>query len=154
MIAKKVSIIKEAMQYHGASSLTGSPRKALEAVGGAEIAAMVGGMLEASERDIPILVDGFIVTTAAMIACQMDPSVTRVLLFATQSTEKGQAIALDVIGKIASANDMPAPAKPALNMNLRMGEATGCLLAVPMAKSACAIVKDLATLNEVLGLEM
>ena len=111
-------------------------------------------MLEASERDIPILVDGFIVTTAAMIACQMDPSVTRVLLFATQSTEKGQAIALDVIGKIASANDIPAPAKPALNMNLRMGEATGCLLAVPMAKSACAIVKDLATLNEVLGLEM
>ena len=97
--------------------MKGAHLKALTAVGGAEIAAMVGSMLEASERDIPILVDGFIVTTAAMIACQIDPSVTRVLLFATQSTEKGQAIALDIISKIATSNCIM---KPALIMNLRM----------------------------------
>mmetsp|Transcript_25697 Transcript_25697/g.53668 ORF Transcript_25697/g.53668 Transcript_25697/m.53668 type:complete len:397 (-) Transcript_25697:330-1520(-) len=154
VVAKKISIIKEAMQYHDASSLKGAPLNALQAVGGAEIAAMVGGMLEASERDMPILVDGFIVTTAAMIACQIDPLVTRVLLFATQSTEKGQAIALGIIREIATTNGIPAPGKPALNMNLRMGEGSGCLLAVPMARSACAIVSELATLGEVLGLEM
>jgi len=154
VVAKKVAIIKEAMQYHDQSTLHGAPLKALEAVGGAEIAAMAGGMLQASENDIPILVDGFIVTTAAMIACQIDPAVTRVLLFATQSTEKGQTIALETIGSIAKSNGIPVPVTPALNMNLRMGEATGGLLAVPLARSACAIVGELATLGEVLGLEM
>ena len=153
-IAKKVSIIKEAMQHHGATSMKGAPLKALKAVGGAEIAAIVGGMIEASERDIPILVDGFIVTTAALVACQIDSSVSRVLLFATQSTEGGQSSAFNAISDIAAANNVPAPVVPALNMNLRMGEATGALLAVPLARSACAIVSELATLNEVLGLEM
>ena len=118
-IAKKISIVKLAMNYHKASSLLGKPLKALEAVGGAEICAMVGGMLESSERNAPILVDGFISTTAAMIASMIDASVTRVLLFATQSTEKGQAIALNVIKDIALSNNYPAPTEPALNMKLR-----------------------------------
>lgn len=154
LIAKKISIIVEAMQYHEQSTFKGKPLQALEAVGGAEIAAMVGGMLEASERDIPILVDGFIVTTAAMIACLLDPRVTRVLLFATKSTEKGQTAALDVIGKLAQANDIPVPAPPALDMALRMGEGTGSLLCLPLARSACAILRELATLNDLLQLEM
>jgi len=153
VIAKKISIIKEALEYHESSMLEGAPFQALKAVGGAEIAAMVGGMLEASDRDIPILVDGFIVTTAAMIACQIDSLVSRVLLFATQSTEKGQAIALETISIIATSTGIPAPVKPALAMDLRMGEASGCLLAMPLVRSACAIVTELATLNEVLGLE-
>ena len=154
VVAKKISIIKEAMQYHDESSMKGAPLEALRAVGGAEIAAIVAGMLESSDRDVPILVDGFIVTTAAMIACKMDPSVTRLLLFATQSTEKGQAIALDVISDIAKSNGIPVPVMPALNMNLRMGEGTGALMAIPLVRSSCAVVAELATLNEVLGLEM
>lgn len=154
VISKKITIIKQALEYHKSSSLKGSPLKALQAVGGAEIAAIVGGMLEASERDIPILVDGFIVTTAALIACLMDASVTRVLLFATQSTEMGQAVALNAISDIAKSNDIPVPSMPALNMNLRMGEATGALLAMPLVRSACAVVAELATLNEVLAIEM
>lgn len=154
VITKKISIIKEAMQYHGESSMKGAPLKALKAVGGAEIAAMVGGILLCNDRDMPILVDGFIVTTAAMIACHIDPSVARLLLFATQSTEKGQAIALNVIRDVALSHNIPVPVVPALNMNLRMGEGTGALLAVPLVRSACAVMTELATLNEVLGLEM
>jgi len=147
-VGKKVSIIEEAMRYHTFGALRGEPIRALAAVGGAEIAAMVGGMLECSDRDLPILVDGFIVTTAAMIACMMDPQVSRLLLFATRSTERGQAVALGVIRDIG----IPAPAPPALDMGLRMGEATGALLAVPLVRSACAVMSELATLNEVLGL--
>ena len=151
-VGKKVSIIEEAMRYHrgvGTScALRGEPIRALAAVGGAEISAMVGGMLECSDRDLPILVDGFIVTTAAMIACMIDPQVSRLLLFATRSTERGQAVALGVIRDIS----IPAPAPPALDMGLRMGEATGALLAVPLVRSACAVMSELATLNEVLGL--
>lgn len=154
VIAKKISIIEEAMAYHNAATmLKGAPLPTLAAVGGAEIAAIVGGILESTERDIPILVDGFIVTTAAMIACYMNPEVTRNLLFATQSTERGQAIAMNVINDIAKSNNVPAPVlPPALNMNLRMGEGTGALLAIPLLRSACTVVADLATLNEVLGL--
>lgn len=151
-VAKKVTIIDEAMRYHETTQFLGKPLLALQKVGGTEIAALVGGMLECSEKDIPILVDGFMVTTAAMIACQMDPTVTKLLIFATQSTEKGQAVALNEIGGIARLNNIPAPVMPALNMQLRMGEATGALLAIPLVKSACAVVSDLATLNEVLSL--
>ena len=79
---------------------------------------------------------------------------TRVLLFATQSTEMGQAVALNAISDIAKSNDIPVPSMPALNMNLRMGEATGALLAMPLVRSACAVVAELATLNEVLAIEM
>ncbi|KAL9185087.1 hypothetical protein ACHAXT_002864 [Thalassiosira profunda] len=155
VVNKKVAIVKEAMERHWPAKGQISPaRAALASVGGAEIVAMVGGMLEAADQDIPVLVDGFIVTTAAMIACMMDSKVARVLLFATQSTERGQAAALAKIDEIAKANDIPPPAAPTLNMNLRMGEATGALMAVPLARSACAIVSELATLDEVLGIKM
>jgi nicotinate-nucleotide--dimethylbenzimidazole phosphoribosyltransferase len=155
VVGKKVSIIEEAMRYHrGGTShaLRGEPTRALAAVGGAEIAAMVGGILECSDRDLPVLVDGFIVTTAAMIACMMDPSASRVLLFATRSAERGQVVALGAVRDIATSGRFPAPAPPALDMGLRMGEATGALLAVPLVRSACAVVSELATLNEVLSL--
>ena len=78
-----------------------------------------------------------------MIACQMDPAVARVLLFATKSTEKGQNIALGVIDTIAKSHGIPAPVAPALDMNITMGEATGALMAVPLARSACAMISNL-----------
>jgi nicotinate-nucleotide--dimethylbenzimidazole phosphoribosyltransferase len=150
---KKIAIIEEAFRYHKTTELfIGKPLLPLQKFGGAEIAALVGGMLECSDRDVPILVDGFMVTTAVLFACQIDPTVTRLLLFATQSTEKGQAIALMEIDEIARLNNIPALVTPALNMYLRMGEATGALLAIPLVRSACAIVSELATLNELLGI--
>ncbi len=152
VIAKKISIIEGAMAYHKAATLRDAPYSTLAAVGGAEIAAIVGGILESMERDIPILVDGFIVTTSAMIACYINPDVTRNLLFATQSTERGQAIAMNAVETIAKSSNIPAPVLPALNMNLRMGEGSGALLAIPLIRSACAVLAELATLNEVLGL--
>lgn len=150
---KKIAIIDEAFRFHKTFEMfIGKPLLALQKFGGAEIAALVGGFLECSDRDVPILVDGFMVTTAALFACQIDPTVTRLLLFATQSTEKGQAIALTEIDEIARLNNIPALVTPALNMHLRMGEATGALLAIPLVRSACAIVSELATLNELLGI--
>ena len=149
---KKVTLVKEALAYHG-TGMKNNPIEALRNVGGAEIAAIVGGMLEASERDVAILVDGFIVTTAAMIACCMSPNVIRVLLFATRSTEQGQVIALQKIQNIAKEKKIPAPSEPALNMNLRMGEGTGGLIATPMLRSAAAILSDLATLEAVMSME-
>jgi NaMN:DMB phosphoribosyltransferase len=80
-----VSIVVEAMGYHhgGMSDvLRGKPTRAPVAMGGAETAAMVGGMLECSSQDhLPVLLDEFIIMTATMIACMMDTSVSRLLLF-------------------------------------------------------------------------
>jgi len=156
IVARKIDIVKEALDFHSnnASSMNGNPMQALSAVGGAEICSMVGGMLEASKHDVAILVDGFIVTTAAMIACMIDPMVSRLLLFSTKSTEKGQVIAITTITEIATANSIPVHTKPALDMGLRMGEASGCITSVPLLRSACATISSLATLNDVMCLEM
>jgi nicotinate-nucleotide--dimethylbenzimidazole phosphoribosyltransferase len=132
--------------------MKGQPYKALKSVGGSEIAAIVGGILEASERNVPVLIDGFICTTAAMIACQINPLATRALLLATESTERGQTIALDEIAKIALDNGLPPLESPALRMKLRMGEGTGALTAVPLLRSACSIL-SMGTLERVLSLE-
>ena len=153
MIMKKIEIVNKALAYHGASKMLKNPSAALKNVGGAEIAAMVGGILEASERNIPVLIDGFIVTTAAMIACQMNPETIKSLLFATRSTERGQAVAIDAIKNLSWKINIPAPEKPTLDMSLRMGEGTGGLIAVPILRSAAAVFSDLATLNAVLSLE-
>ena len=153
-ITKKIEIIQDALSYHGKLMIKNdcdSPLTALMNVGGAEIAAIVGSILEASDRNIPVLVDGFIVTTAAMIACQISSKATRILMFATKSTELGQQIALEKIQQISQLHVPIVP--PALDMGLRMGEATGALLAVPLVRSAAVIFSELATLDSVLKLE-
>lgn len=154
IVSNKIQIVEEAMNCHKASRMINNPAVALENVGGAEIVAIVGGILEASEKNIPVLVDGFIVTTAAMIAVLMSPDVCRVLCFATRSTEKGQRVAINTIKRIAKQNNIPESPEPALDMNLRMGEGTGALMAVPVLRSAAAVISELATLETVLNLEM
>ena len=153
LVARKVSILERAMAFHGEKDFGSDPKLALGAVGGAEIAAVVGGMLECSERRIPVLVDGFIVTAAALVASLMDARTTQVMLFATKSTERGQATALELIRRVARDNGYPEPCEPALNMGLRMGEGTGALAALPLVRSACSIM-EMATLREVLELDM
>lgn len=155
-VARKIAIIEEALKFHRESLAAGNPIKALSAVGGAEICAIVGGMLESSKRDVAILVDGFIVTAAAMIACMIDPMVCRLLLFATTSTEKGQMIAIEYILEIAKTISISVPAKTALDMldmGLRLGETSGLITSTPLLRSACSTF-GLATLNDVLDLDV
>jgi nicotinate-nucleotide--dimethylbenzimidazole phosphoribosyltransferase len=148
-IKKKIEIVGRALKKHkgmlcGASAV-------LSHVGGAEIAALVGAMLEASERNIPLLIDGFIVTTAALIAVSMRPTVCNVLFLSTRSAERGQMIAIQRIQTIARDNNLPVPSNPVLSMGLRMGEGTGALLAVPILQSAAAMVSKMATIQDILS---
>ena len=152
IIKNKISIVDQAMSFHDAALMKDNAELALQNVGGFEIAAMVGAMIEAANKNKCIIVDGFIVTVAAMIACLMSPATCKSLLFATKSTEKGQAIALAAIEKIAKENNIPLCIKPALDMNLRMGEGTGAIAAVPLLRSAAAVICNMATLNDVLNL--
>lgn len=148
-VSKKVTIVKKALKRHGSSITSGAD--ALAKLGGAEIASLVGAMLEASERSVPVLVDGFIVTAAALVATNMSPNTCRILFFSSQSAEKGQLAAIKSIQDIAMENGIPISATPALAMNLRMGEATAALLAVPILRSAAAVVADMGTIQDILG---
>lgn len=147
-INKKVAIVKKALKLHGRHIKGGI--EALARVGGAEIASLVGAMLEASERDVAILVDGFIVTAAALVAASISPNACRNMFFSSQSAEKGQATAIESIQRIAASNGIPVPPSPALAMNLRMGEASAALLAVPILRSSVAILSEMGTIQDIL----
>jgi nicotinate-nucleotide--dimethylbenzimidazole phosphoribosyltransferase len=148
VVAKKVAIVKKALQLH--SPYIQGATEALARLGGVEIASLVGAMLEASERNLPVLLDGFIVTAAALVAANISPSTCRIMFFSTQSAEKGQLAAIQSIQSISTANGIPKPSNPALSMSLRMGEASAALLAVPILRSA-AVVLDMGTIQDILG---
>jgi nicotinate-nucleotide--dimethylbenzimidazole phosphoribosyltransferase len=149
-VEKKIDIVTRALAFHGPS--IDCAMDALQRVGGAEIAALVGAILEASERNLPVLVDGFIVTAAALVAAHICPSTCQVMFFTTQSAEIGQQAAIEGIQKIADQNGVLKPEIPALSMGLRMGEGTAAILAVPILRSAAAILSEMGTIQDILKL--
>lgn len=148
LVAKKIAIVGQALQTNGGA--LNKPILALAKYGGAEIASLTGAILEAGDQDTAVLVDGFICCTAAAVAAHISPGICKVLFFATQSTEKGQKVAMECIQRIALEHGIPAPTKPVLQMDLRLGEGTGALLSVPVLRSAAAVLSKLKTLDEVL----
>ena len=148
-ISKKVGIVSRGLLKH--KDALKEAAMVLSKLGGAEIAALVGAMLQASESNIPILVDGFIVTAAALVAVGIKPSVCNVLFLSTKSAEKGQLAAVKQIQDTARNGKLPIPADPVLSMGLRMGEGTGALLAVPILQSAASMVSEMATIQEILS---
>ncbi|MEA3319461.1 MAG: nicotinate-nucleotide--dimethylbenzimidazole phosphoribosyltransferase [Bacillota bacterium] len=110
------------------------PIDVLSKVGGLEIAGMVGAILKAAELNIPVLVDGFISTVAALLAQRLYPEVRGYLFIGHQSMEAGHKHAIKMLDKT-----------PILNLGLRLGEGTGAALAFPILKAATNIVKEMAT---------
>ena len=106
----------------------------LAKVGGFEIGAIVGAMLAAAEARIPIVVDGFIVTAAAMIAATIEPQAAAYMIAGHRSAEPGHDIALNALG-----------IKPLLDIRLRLGEGTGAVLAMHQVEAAALILREMAT---------
>jgi nicotinate-nucleotide--dimethylbenzimidazole phosphoribosyltransferase len=155
LVSKKIGIVDKALTKHyGSKRNAGNTIQAADALaklGGAEIAAMVGAFLEASSLDLPVLVDGFIATAAALVAVSISPNVSRVLFFTSHSAEPGHRAAIKKIQAIAQECNLPVDESPALSMNLRMGEATAALLAVPILRSSAEIVAGMATIQDILS---
>lgn len=116
------------------------PLGALQAVGGLELAAMVGAYLAAAERQVPVIVDGFVSGAAALTAVRHQPDVSQCLFISHQSAEAGTQRLLAELGQL-----------PVLDMGLRLGEGTGAVLSVPLLRSAAAMVSDMASLEDVLA---
>lgn len=138
-IAHKVQVIETGLARHGLADLAGEadPGHVLAAVGGLEIAALAGAIVTAAQRGTPVLVDGFIVSVAALLATRLNPSCKPWLIFSHRSAEQGHAIVLDALG-----------ARPILDLNLRLGEGSGAATALAVVRLACALHNGMATFEE------
>lgn len=131
----KQRVVGEAMQR--LEAMKDDPLECLRQAGGLEIAAIVGAMLEAPAHKMVVIVDGFIVTSAALIACRIRPAVRDNLLFAHRSAEIGHTLALDTLN-----------AEPLLQLGMRLGEGSAAAMAIPLVRSAAAIMSDMASFEE------
>ncbi|MEG6508929.1 nicotinate-nucleotide--dimethylbenzimidazole phosphoribosyltransferase [Methyloligella sp. 2.7D] len=136
-ISAKARIIGEALARHGIAAGETPPLEVLRKVGGLEIAALSGAMIAAAQAGIPVLVDGFIVTAAALAAVRINPSCRDWLLFSHRSFEQGHRIVLDAL-----------EAQPLLDLRLRLGEGSGAATALPLVRLACALHAQMATFEE------
>jgi nicotinate-nucleotide--dimethylbenzimidazole phosphoribosyltransferase len=110
------------------------PLGALAAVGGAEFGALAGAMLAGAARGWAVVVDGYICGAAALVALALDPGLKPYLVWSHRSAEPGARLMLERLG-----------IQPVLDLDLRLGEGTGALLAVPILRSACAVLNEMAT---------
>jgi nicotinate-nucleotide--dimethylbenzimidazole phosphoribosyltransferase len=130
--AHKCSVVGAVLKRHFPQP-TG-PRKILRCAGGLEIAAMTGMILGAARRQIAIVMDGFISTAAAAIACGLAPAVRSYLFAGHQSQEPGHRILLAHLD-----------IEPILDLNMRLGEGTGAVLAMPILEAAMRLYQEMAT---------
>jgi nicotinate-nucleotide--dimethylbenzimidazole phosphoribosyltransferase len=133
-IQHKVSVLERALAQHVTAK---TALEQLRCLGGFEIAALVGAYVAAAQAGIPVLVDGFITTTAALAAVSIQPQVRPWLLFAHRSKEHGHGRLL-----------MALAAEPLIDLGLRLGEASGAATAVPLLRLACALHNGMATFEQ------
>ncbi len=128
----KVEVIRKALSVN-AESLN-DPLETLAALGGLEIAGICGLIIGCASRNIPVVVDGFISSAAALAAFKICPLTKDYMFFSHQSQEKGHRLFLEKMG-----------ARPILDLDLRLGEGTGAALSFPIIEAAVKIYNEMAT---------
>lgn len=113
------------------------PLVLLAELGGFEIAGLVGVVLGAAGTRVPVVSDGFIATVAALVAVRLNPAAVGYLFAGHRSPEPGHTVLLDALGL-----------EPLLDLELRLGEGTGAVLALPILDAAGALLRDMATFDE------
>ncbi len=131
-VARKASVVEEALAVN-ASALR-DPFATLAALGGLEIAAMSGAVIGCARHRVLAVIDGFISTAAALAAARICPTCTGYVVASHRSKERGHAAALQALG-----------VEPLLDLDMRLGEASGAVLALPLLDAACAIIGGMAT---------
>ncbi|WP_019119452.1 nicotinate-nucleotide--dimethylbenzimidazole phosphoribosyltransferase [Brevibacillus massiliensis] len=133
-LLRKKQIIRQAIESRQADPA--DPLDVLAKLGGLEIGAMAGAMLQAAAMRVPILVDGFISTVAALLAVRIEPRITDFMIVGHQSQEPGHKQALSHLRK-----------QPLLDLELRLGEGTGAALAFPLVEAATRMLREMATFH-------
>jgi len=133
-LAVKIRVIRSALELHQAR-LT-SPLGRLAAVGGFEHAALVGFLLAGAAAGVPVLLDGVIAGSAALIAKDLAPQAVPYWIAGHLSVEPGHAHALSALGL-----------RPVVDLDLRLGEGSGAVLALPLVQAAARILAEMATFD-------
>jgi nicotinate-nucleotide--dimethylbenzimidazole phosphoribosyltransferase len=131
-LARKIAAVKAAVELHKAH--LGDPLEVLRRLGGREIAAMIGAILAARLQNVPVILDGYVVTAAAAILHALDSSALDHCLAGHVSAEGAHHDVLKRLGL-----------KPVLDLGMRLGEGSGAALAVTVVKAALACHNDMAT---------
>ena len=134
-LAVKTAVVAEALALHQPDPA--DPLAVLAALGGLEHAALAGLILSAAADGVPVVLDGVITNAAALAATALAPSAGDYLFAGHQSTEPGAAIALAALRL-----------DPLLDLQLRVGEGTGGVLALPLLQAAAAALRDMSALND------
>ena len=134
-VARKRAVLAQALAVNEGAV---NPLDALAALGGFEVATLVGAVLQASSERRVIVVDGFITSAAVLVAARLQPHVLQRCVFAHGSAEPGHAHML--------AHLLPGQQpQPLLDLGLRLGEGSGAALAWPLLQSACAVLREMAS---------
>jgi nicotinate-nucleotide--dimethylbenzimidazole phosphoribosyltransferase len=134
-LKRKISAIQRALDVNQPNPKDGLD--VLSKVGGFEIGGLAGVMIGAAANHVPVMVDGFISTAAAMIAVTLAPQCKDYLIAAHRSKEYGHSAMLEWLGL-----------KPLFDLDLRLGEGTGAALGISMAEAACKVLAEMATFGE------
>jgi len=130
-IERKRAVLQQALDVNADAT---APLAALAALGGFEVATLVGAVLQAAAERRVIVVDGFITSAAVLVASRLQPAVLQRCVFAHRSGERGHSLMLEQM-----------QAEPLLDLGLRLGEGSGAALAWPLLQSACAVLAEMAS---------
>ena len=133
-LARKVEVVRVGLALHRPDPA--DPVGVLAAFGGYEHAALAGYILAAAALRVPVILDGVIAGAAALAACALAPAAVSCLFAGHRSVEPGHTIALEQLGL-----------RPLVDLELRLGEGTGALLALPIVQSACRALREVATFD-------
>ena len=134
-LEKKIAVIEEAIRVNKPNNKDAID--VLAKVGGFEIGGMAGVILAAASHKVPVVIDGFISGTAALVAYGIAPAVKDYMIAAHRSVERGHSVTLDYIGL-----------KPLLDLDMRLGEGTGAALGISIVDAACKILGEMATFED------
>ncbi|VAW66259.1 Nicotinate-nucleotide--dimethylbenzimidazole phosphoribosyltransferase [hydrothermal vent metagenome] len=134
-VLHKTEVINNSLQKHKAEMKT--PLDVLQCVGGFEIAALSGAYIACAQQGLPVMVDGFISGVAALLAIKINSGVKDWMFFSHLSAEPGHKIILQAM-----------QVEPLVQMNMRLGEASGAAVVVPLLRLACALQNNMATFEQ------
>jgi nicotinate-nucleotide--dimethylbenzimidazole phosphoribosyltransferase len=134
-LERKRALVDATVALHAATATT--PEQMLAATGGLELAALTGAVLEAWERGLPVVLDGYATAVAALAAARMLPAAGAGLFASHLSAEPGHELVLSELGL-----------EPLLDLRMRLGEASGALIALPLVERAGLLHAQMATFAE------
>jgi nicotinate-nucleotide--dimethylbenzimidazole phosphoribosyltransferase len=131
-VAHKLAVIRAGLRLHEPDAH--DPLGVIAALGGFELAVLAGLAIGAASHEVPVVVDGFICSTSALVAARLAPALPARLVASHRSPEPGHVLVLDALGL-----------EPVLDLGMRLGEGSGAALCLPLIRSALAILEEMAT---------